>query len=214
MSRHGLSKAALAGVVLLIAVTPQGVLAQSESEFPEVIVTGVRKARDLRLQDKPDEAQAILEPIGEKYPSYFPARYNLGLAYAAQNDTDAALRELNAAKKIKIDYGWKDATIYNSLGWVYLESGDYDAALEEFSLALQPTNFSQLNPTSQRKVLNNTALAYAYLGKPGDAAKYFDLAEKVKLTATQPSSSGSKPQSRSGPVNKAQGPAAPVAPPQ
>ena len=55
------------------------------------------------------------------------------------------------------------AVVYNSLGWAYLQSGDYEHAVQEFQLAKDPAVYSTLSPASRQKVDNNLSLAESYL---------------------------------------------------
>ena len=103
------------------------------------------------------------------------------MAYAAQSDWSSAIKELEYAKQIDVDEKLSEPTIYNTLGWSYLQAGAYDRALGEFTLAQQPETFKKLNPQAQRKVLINTGLTYAYLGQPEKAMDFY-----AKANATTP----------------------------
>src|SRR6266480_2078749 len=147
---------------------------------PNAVAKVSKQAQQLRLQNKPEEARALLEPIAKENPSYFLVHYNLGLTYGAQGDWNAAISELEHAKRINMQEGLSEPTIYNSLGWAYLQSGSYDKALAEFQLAQVPGTFDKLNAESQRKVLNNTGLTLAYLGQPAKAAQYYAKAKEIR----------------------------------
>jgi len=156
--------------------------------LPKAVNAQVLKAQSLRLHDQPAQARALLEPIVRKYPSNYLARYNLGLTYSALKDNSPAVAELSAAKKLNIDQHLGEPTIYNSLGWAQFQSGDYQAALKEFTTARSPEVFNKLPAASQRKVLNNTGLAYAYLGQSKEAEKLYKSAAAVPSTTTQATS--------------------------
>jgi tetratricopeptide (TPR) repeat protein len=151
-----------------------------QSEIPASIAGKTKSAQELRLQNKLADAQAALEPITKQYPDYFLARYNLGLTYSAQRDNAAAIEELKRAQQINIDRQLGEPTIYNALGWAYLQNGNYDQALSEFKLAQQPDVFTKLNAESQNKVLNNTGLAWAHLGHPDTATQFFGKAAAIQ----------------------------------
>ena len=149
-----------------------------QAAVPNAVANVSKQAQQLRLQNKPVEAQALLEPIARQNPGYFLVHYNLGLTYAAQGNWSSAISELELAKRINTQEGLHEATIYNSLGWAYLQSGSYDKALAEFQLAQQPAVFAKLSPEAQRKVLNNTGLTLAYLGQSAKAAEYYEKARQ------------------------------------
>src|SRR5205807_8400741 len=150
-------------------------------KVPTEIVKKTKQAQQLRLSNKPEAARLLLEPIAESNRGYFLVHYNLGLTYAAQGDWASAIKELKYAKQIDVDEKLSEPTIYNTLGWSYLQAGAYDRALGEFTLAQQPETFKKLNPQAQRKVLINTGLTYAYLGQPEKAMDFY-----AKANATTP----------------------------
>jgi tetratricopeptide (TPR) repeat protein len=155
-----------------------------QHEVPDVVASKTQQARQLRLENKPDQALAILEPLAKQNPNAFLVHYNLGMAYAAKNDWPAAISELQNAKQINLTNHLQEPTIYNSLGWSYLQSGSYKQALSEFEQAQQPEVFEKLTAESQRKVLNNTGLTWAYLGQPDKATEFYAKANRVGSTST------------------------------
>jgi len=93
----------------------------------------------------------------------FLARYTLGVACSSANQHVAAIEQFKIAKRLMDEQNIKDGTIHNSLGWAYLQSGDYKNAIEQFRLARQPAMYSKLSEMTKRQVDNNLATAESYL---------------------------------------------------
>jgi tetratricopeptide (TPR) repeat protein len=148
-------------------------------DMPADVVSKTSQARQLRLENHFAESEDLLEPIVRRYPNYFLAHYDLGLAYEEQKKESAAIEELERAKQLNIELMLREPTIYNSLGWAYLQDKQYTKALAEFELARSPEVFALLDSESQQKVLNNEGLTQAYLGQPSKAADLFMSASKV-----------------------------------
>ena len=68
----------------------------------------------------------------------------------------------------------RDVSIYNSLGWLYLTSGNYKSAQQLLSKAAgyEPQNSRETNA----RIFNNLGLAYFYAGDYKPAATAFGKA--------------------------------------
>ena len=93
----------------------------------------------------------------------FLARYNLGLACSSASQHVAAIEQFKIAKRLMDEQNVKDGTIHNSLGWAYLQSGDYPNALQQFRLAREPAVYAKLSEMTRRQVDNNLAIAESYM---------------------------------------------------
>jgi Flp pilus assembly protein TadD len=178
---------AIASLLALASAAPPvraQAAAAAAAKGSAALTQAVQQARQLRLQGNPAESAKVLGAVVEAHPNDFRAQYNLGLAFHGTGDTPAAIGALQKAKTINEKDKIGDATIYNSLGWVYLQSGDYTQALKEFKTAEKPQNFSALTPESQRKVLNNIGVTYAYVGEAKLANDYFAKAKTVPAAST------------------------------
>jgi Flp pilus assembly protein TadD len=160
-----------------LTVASTASLQAQTTKVPTVLYKEAQQARQLRLQGKAAESVEALKPIAVEHPDFFFAQYNLGLAYQSKGDTPAAISALTKAKEIREKDKIADATIYNSLGWVYLSGGNYQQALKEFKTAEKPENFSALSTSSQQKLLNNIAVTYAFSGDSKLANEYFAKAK-------------------------------------
>jgi Tfp pilus assembly protein PilF len=96
-------------------------------------------------------------------PKAFLARYNLGVACSSASQHVAAIEQFKIAKRMMDEQDVKDGTIHNSLGWAYLQSGDYRNAVNELRLARQPKLYAKLSEITKRQVDNNLAQAESYL---------------------------------------------------
>jgi Tfp pilus assembly protein PilF len=93
----------------------------------------------------------------------FLARYTLGVACSSANQHIAAIEQFKIAKRLMDEQNVKDGTIHNSLGWAYLQSGDYPNALQQFRLAREPAVYAKLSDMTRRQVDNNLAIAESYM---------------------------------------------------
>jgi hypothetical protein len=93
----------------------------------------------------------------------FLVRYNLGIACSTADQPVAAIEQFKIAKRLMDEQNVRDGALHNSLGWAYLQSGDYANALQQFRLAREPALYLKLSELTKRQVDNNLALAQAYL---------------------------------------------------
>jgi Flp pilus assembly protein TadD len=93
----------------------------------------------------------------------FLARYNLGVACSSADQPVAAIEQFKIAKRLMDEQNVKDGAIHNSLGWAYLQAGDYENAIHEFRQARIPALYFKLSEMARRQVDNNLALAESYL---------------------------------------------------
>jgi Tfp pilus assembly protein PilF len=91
------------------------------------------------------------------------ARYNLGVACSSASQHVAAIEQFKIAKRLMDEHNVQDGTIHNSLGWAYLQSGDYPNALQQFRLAREPAVYAKLSEITKRQVDNNLVLAESYV---------------------------------------------------
>jgi Flp pilus assembly protein TadD len=91
------------------------------------------------MQKKFDLAEKHYRAALEIKPDFAPAANNLAFLLAGQNkDMEEALTLAQKAKELLPD----DASIMDTLGWVYYKKGLYDSAISEFrdSMAKLPRN--------------------------------------------------------------------------
>jgi Tfp pilus assembly protein PilF len=91
------------------------------------------------------------------------SRYNLGLACSSAGQNVAAIEQFKIAKRLMDEQNVKRGTIHNSLGWAYLQSGDYPNAVRELRRAREPALYSKLSEITRRQVDNNLATAESCL---------------------------------------------------
>jgi len=91
------------------------------------------------------------------------ARYNLGVACSSADQHVAAIEQFKIAKRLMDEQNVKDGTLHNSLGWAYLQSGDYQNGVQQFRLAREPMVYAKLSELTRRMVDNNLATAESYL---------------------------------------------------
>jgi tetratricopeptide (TPR) repeat protein len=93
----------------------------------------------------------------------FLARYNLGLACSSASQHVAAIEQFKIAQRLMEEQNIKDGMIHNSLGWAYMQTGDYRNAIDQFRLARQPALYAKLSELTRRQVDNNLAAAESSL---------------------------------------------------
>jgi Tfp pilus assembly protein PilF len=93
----------------------------------------------------------------------FLVRYNLGMACSSASQHLAAIEQFKIAKRLMDEQNVRDGALHNSLGWAYLQSGDYANAVQQLRLAREPALYAKLSELTKRQVDNNLALAESYL---------------------------------------------------
>ncbi|HRQ24716.1 MAG TPA: tetratricopeptide repeat protein, partial [Anaerolineales bacterium] len=115
--------------------------------------------------------QGLFEEAIEKYtlaarenPSYAKAYYQRGLAYLYMNDLDAAIAEMETARRQGLD----DVSLNWNLGWTYYLNGQYEKAIETNHRILQ----------SKPEILGmrmNQAISYLAAGDLANSQAQYDL---------------------------------------
>lgn len=121
----------------------------------------VAEGRRLRLQGKTEAAQQKLEAAVRAEPGNYIATYNLGLTYLQAGKQDEAIETLGVAAALREKTGATDYTIYNTLGWTYLQNGDMANAEKHF---LEGMKYRDKLPAVSRARLENN-LGTLYLSK-------------------------------------------------
>ena len=93
----------------------------------------------------------------------FLVRYSLGMACSSASQHLAAIEQFKIAKRLMDEQNVRDGALHNSLGWAYLQTGDYPNAVQQFRLAREPALYAKLSELTKRQVDNNLALAEANL---------------------------------------------------
>ncbi len=165
-----------AGLLMLAAAGPA--LSQSNP---------ISQARDLRLGGRFDESERILNGVLRQNAGDYMALYNMGLVYEAR-----AARLINTpgpprVALLRTSAGWLEKalaartrgnigeyTIYNTLGYVYLQLGDVANADRVLT---QGQGFAKLlTPASRAKFDANLGYLASLKGQPKAALQYFDKA--------------------------------------
>jgi tetratricopeptide (TPR) repeat protein len=142
-------------------------LAQAIDRFGQNIlpehVAHVDQGKRMQEAGETDKAIAQFKTVIEKQPDYFAAYYNLGLALVEKSSYSAAIEALEKAREIRERNQLRDATIYNSLGWAYMLSGNKDQAEKYFSQGIR--NESNLSAESKARLYNNSGWLYMSTGQ-------------------------------------------------
>jgi tetratricopeptide (TPR) repeat protein len=96
-------------------------------------------------------------------------RYNLGMACSSASQHVAAIEQFKIAQRLMDEQNVRDGALHNSLGWAYLQAGDYRNAIQQFRIAREPALYAKLTELTKRQVDTNLALAEARLGTPSAA---------------------------------------------
>lgn len=166
----------IVGGVLLLAFTPEA-WAQADryqSGYDRAAVERLEDARSLRQAGASADAVEQLETLVREHPTYYRAWYNLALARAERHQYGAAEGAFRKAQQVKAAEGISDATLDNSLGWLYILMGRYqDAEL----MLMRAWQSNETAPSGFReKVLNNLGTLYIRLGNPAKAREYLEQA--------------------------------------
>ncbi len=163
------SSAALLAVALVLGA---GGAACAQPKSPEL-----ERAKALRDSD-PDCAEAIVRGVLARSPNDYFALYHLGLIIygrgaRAPEGPDrltqyrSAAAYLEKARAVRPVHGAADATIFNTLGVIYLAAGDLGRAQASFDEGLR--NQSMLSPGSRAKLYSNIGYLKTLQGKYAEA---------------------------------------------
>ena len=170
--------ALLASIVLFSLTRVASVAAQPTDSIQENIpseqVSHLREARRLRKNGEYSDAIKQLEQILSAKPNYYNAQLNLALAYYNDNKLGQALEAFGKALEIRKSEEIEDYQIFNMVGWVHLEMGDFTQAEEHFKEALKHEN--KLSFKTKKVLYNNIGLLYLYINKLDEAEAYLKIA--------------------------------------
>lgn len=173
MKRHTVFFMVLCLPALAFGQTPD----TYQADIAPELVAKVNDAKEKQVSGKNlDSAEAELNDVLRARPDYYRALFNLGLIYQSQGKGPQAIetleRALQARDKLKIS----DVSILNSLGWVYLNSGNLDKAESIFLEALKTESTNK--PASNQLILNNLGYLYLQKGDAVTARAYLDKSIK------------------------------------
>ena len=174
-------------IALAVLATPGAVVAQTDP---------VAQARTLRYAGRFDEADRVLNAVLRQNPNDYMAQYNLGLVYEARaarlvampgpdrvallNKSAAALEK---ALALRIRGNISEYTIYNTLGYVYLQLGDVTNADRVLTAGIPFVD--KLTATSRAKFQANQGYLASLKGQPKAASNYFNKAAQGGNPAAQ-----------------------------
>ena len=191
-------KRRLGFLLVLLAAAPAGAQQQQQLQVqqqqqqqraaPAPLSPTYIAGRQARLDGRLDVAEALLRKVLTTAPNDYLALYNLGLVYEARSRqqpkgparldllrTGASWLEkarANLASSPNADY-----TIFNTLGFVYIQLGDLSTAEARLNEGLRYA--PQLSDVSKGKLLGNLGYVRALRGDTSGAAKYLDSAAKI-----------------------------------
>ena len=145
-----------------------------QSDIPEAASAQLQEAKLLRQKGQIKPAMEKLMAIIESYPEYYMAYYNLALAYSTAKDYQKAVGAFNKALDIRDRKKIPEATIFNTMGVMYMYSGDNANA--ELMLKKAEQNVELLPEKSKGKLFNNLGVYYFNAGKYAESEKYFRIA--------------------------------------
>lgn len=113
-------------------------------------VVGSRKGEKAVNEGRWEDALVHLDDALAQNPKDAHAYFYRGLAHGGLGNLNAAIRDLNSARK----FGPEDSALLSNLGTCYLRKGQLAAALKQYKHALK------LNPRDARALLN-VGIVYA-----------------------------------------------------
>jgi tetratricopeptide (TPR) repeat protein len=151
------------------------------------------RAKAIR-ESNPDAAERIVQRVLARSPNDYYALYNLGLveysrAAKAPEGPDRLVHYrqsatwLERARAVRVAQNVPDATIFNSLGVVYLATGDLTRAQASFADGIR--NQALLTPSSLGKLYANIGYLRALQGQTGAATQAFAAGARLGDTASQ-----------------------------
>ncbi len=122
-------------------------------------VTAVRLLADLAIRmGRAEAAEGLLRPVLEAAPKFMPARHAYAVVLLMRNQPQAALEALEAL----LSQAPGSPPFHSLRGAVWLKLGEYDRAVEDFSLALAAD-------AQQPRVWLSYGHALRTLGRQGDS---------------------------------------------
>ncbi len=146
-----------------------------EKEDPKTLF---EKGQKLYEEGKYEKALKVFYKIIEKNPNLFLIKMNIGNCYVKMKKYNKAVEEFNwVLEKLKektpdLKGNKNAASLYASIGEIYMEKGDYVKAKEYFtkSIEIEPTNHA---------LAYNVAEILFNMSKIDEAIKYYKLAAKI-----------------------------------
>ncbi len=154
----------------------------------------VARAKTLRYAGQLDQAESVLAGVLKTNPNHYLANYNMGLVYEARAQRvapgiakNAALATsaqwMEKALAIRVKTNEPEFTIYNTLGYVYLQQNNLIGADRVLNQGLPYAN--RLTPASRAKLYNNLGYLQARKGDRAGSIRYFNMASSVGATPSQ-----------------------------
>ena len=117
-----------------------------------------------------DKAEEIFLSMTQNYPTLSGPYANLGAVLTTKKDYSSA--ELAFLRALQLNTN--NPEIYNQLGLMYRQSGQFDKALETYKLGLETA------PDNTNLLRNTGILLELYLGTPEAALEYYQRYMKIK----------------------------------
>ena len=150
---HAFHRLMIIGTLLAAGLAPpaHAQVDSFQSQVPAAEVRQLDKARMLRKLKRPADAVAVLKPLVVRQPEYFNAHYELGLALSdVIEEIEKSVSALERAAALKRTHPEvTDAHVFNTLGWVYMYTGNTQRAEALFKEA--EAHMQQLSPDVQRR---------------------------------------------------------------
>jgi signal transduction histidine kinase len=138
---------------------------ESETEKKNYCLHFIAEIEQRESDFSGSEVTAIEALENNSQSIYLPNIYNqLGIAYAAQNDFENAIKYYNKAYQVTEDKLYK-AILKNNIAVVYLEDKKYQNALTTLEPLLQDDTL-QKYPTEYAKIVDNLGFTYAKTNDP------------------------------------------------
>jgi len=163
-------------VIAIIAVLlAGGCVINREQNIPRLATQHVQEGNDLFKQGRVRGAIAEYLRATEIAPAYGEAHYDLGQAYEKAAEYDNALLAYRRAAEIDR----YDPAIWNRIGSVYLEMGQFPSAEQALikALLLCAPELGRGTPTAEMH--NNLGLTYSGMGKYASAAEHHQTAAEL-----------------------------------
>jgi tetratricopeptide (TPR) repeat protein len=139
------------------------------------------EAEALRAKEQFALSYPIYAELLQKHPSSFTVNYGYGLLLAQMKRFPESAETLKTALNLgKAKERMPDPSIWNTLGWVSIMSGNLDQALECFKTAKEnPETYASLSDETKMKLHNNAGYALMLMDRYEEAKKEFYKAEQL-----------------------------------
>ncbi|WPD23866.1 MAG: hypothetical protein SD837_04725 [Candidatus Electrothrix scaldis] len=151
-----------------------------QDDVPAEAAAQLAVAETYKNRNLLEQSQQEYSELLKKYPNSFSIGYDYGRLLAQMKEYQESAKILGATLKNGSSSGQLlDPSLYNTIGYVHLQMGEFDQALEYFKMATAPEIYRRLNEESRMKLHNNKGIALMSADRYEEALDEFAKAREL-----------------------------------